>query len=115
MNKKYTFDEFREITATLRGENGCPWDREQTYQTMKSNVLEESYEVIDACESGGMKLADELGDLLLQVVMIAQIASEAGEFTMDDVINCVSEKMIHRHPHVFGDVKADTSEEVLKN
>lgn len=115
MDKKYTFDEFRGIIATLRSENGCPWDREQTYHTMESNVLEESYEVIDACETGGMKLADELGDLLLQVVMLAQIASEAGEFTMDDVINCISEKMIHRHPHVFGDVKADTSEEVLKN
>lgn len=115
MNKNYTFDEFREIIATLRGENGCPWDREQTYHTMESNVIEESYEVIDACESGGMKLADELGDLLLQVVMLAQIASEAGEFSMDDVINCIAEKMIHRHPHVFGDVKADTAEEVLKN
>ena len=115
MNKKYTFDEFCKIIATLRGENGCPWDREQTYHTMESNVLEESYEVIDACETGGMKLADELGDLLLQVVMLAQIAAEAGEFTMADVINCISEKMIHRHPHVFGNVKADTSEEVLRN
>ena len=115
MDKKYTFEEFKELIATLRGENGCPWDREQTYQTMKSNVLEESYEVIDACETGGMKLADELGDLLLQVVMLSQIASEAEEFTMDDVIDCISKKMIHRHPHVFGDVKADTSEEVLKN
>ncbi len=115
MKKKYTFDEFKEIIARLRGEGGCPWDREQTYKSMKSNVLEESYEVIDACETGGMKLADELGDLLLQVVMLSQIASEAGEFTMDDVIDCIAEKMIHRHPHVFGDVKAETSEEVLKN
>ncbi len=115
MDKKYTFEEFKSIIACLRGENGCPWDKEQTYQTMKSNVLEESYEVIDACEAGGMKLADELGDLLLQVVMLSQIASEAGEFCMDDVIDCISRKMIHRHPHVFGNVKAETSEEVLKN
>lgn len=115
MDKKYTFEDFKDIIAQLRGKNGCPWDKEQTYRTMKSNVLEESYEVIDACESGGMKLADELGDLLLQVVMLSQIASEAGEFGMDDVIDCISRKMIHRHPHVFGDVKAETSEEVLKN
>lgn len=115
MDKKYTFEEFIEIIADLRGENGCPWDKEQTYSTMKSNVLEESYEVIDACDSGGMKLADELGDLLLQVVMLSQIAKEAGEFDISDVIDCISKKMIHRHPHVFGNVKADTSEQVLKN
>lgn len=115
MDKKYTFDEFIKIIADLRGENGCPWDKEQTFETMKSNVLEESYEVIDACETGGMKLADELGDLLLQVVMLSQIAKEAGEFDIADVIDCISRKMIHRHPHVFGDVKADTSEQVLKN
>ena len=115
MDKKYTFDEFIKIIADLRGENGCPWDKEQTFVSMKSNVLEESYEVIDACDSGGMKLADELGDLLLQVVMLSQIAKEAGEFDISDVIDCISKKMIHRHPHVFGDVKADTSEQVLKN
>jgi len=115
MDKKYTFDEFIKIIADLRGENGCPWDKEQTFASMKSNVLEESYEVIDACDSGGMKLADELGDLLLQVVMLSQIAKEAGEFDISDVIDCISKKMIHRHPHVFGDVKADTSEQVLKN
>ncbi len=115
MDKKYTFDEFIKIIADLRGENGCPWDKEQTYATMKSNVLEESYEVIDACDSGGMKLADELGDLLLQVVMLSQIAKEEGEFDISDVIDCISRKMIHRHPHVFGDVKADTAEQVLIN
>ena len=115
MDKKYTFEEFIKIIADLRGENGCPWDKEQTFASMKSNVLEESYEVIDACDSGGMKLADELGDLLLQVVMLSQIAKEAGEFDITDVIDCISKKMIHRHPHVFGDVKADTSEQVLKN
>ena len=112
---KYSFEDFIRIIADLRGENGCPWDKEQTYKTMKSNVLEESYEVIDACETGGLKLADELGDLLLQVVMLSQIAKEAGEFDITDVIDLISKKMIHRHPHVFGNVKADTAEEVLKN
>ena len=112
---KHTFEDFINIIADLRGENGCPWDKEQTYKTMKSNVLEESYEVIDACETGGLKLADELGDLLLQVVMLSQIAKESGEFDITDVIDLISKKMIHRHPHVFGDVKADTAEEVLKN
>ena len=111
----YTFKDFTDIIATLRGENGCPWDREQTYQTMKDTILEESYEVIDACGSGGEKLADELGDLLLQIVLTSQIASELGEFDISDVINLIAKKMIHRHPHVFGDVKADTSDEVLKN
>ena len=115
MDKKYTFDEFIEIIAKLRGENGCPWDREQTFSSMKTTVLEESYEVIDACDEGGKKLADELGDLFLQIVMLSQIASEDKSFDISDVIDMISKKMIHRHPHVFGDVKADTADEVLKN
>ena len=115
MDKKYSFADFVDIIAMLRGENGCPWDREQTYKTMKNTILEESYETIDACDAGGEKLADELGDLLLQIVLTAQIASESGEFDINDVIDCISKKMIHRHPHVFGNVKAETAEEVLVN
>lgn len=113
--KKYTFNDLTDIVAKLRSENGCPWDREQTVETLKPCVLEECYEVIDACEKGGMTLADELGDLLLQVVMISQISSETNEFMIDDVISCICEKMIRRHPHVFGSVTADTTDEVLEN
>ncbi len=112
---KYTFDDLCETVKTLRSENGCPWDREQTIPDLKNYVLEESYEVIDACSVGGMKLADELGDLLLQIVMIAEIASEEKSFDITDVINLVTEKMIHRHPHVFADGSAKTSEQVLEN
>lgn len=115
MSKNYTFEDFTKLIATLRGEGGCPWDRQQTFESMKNTVLEESYEVIDACDVGGMKLADELGDLLLQIVLLAQIGSEEDSFNINDVINCISEKMIHRHPHVFGDVKADSAEQVLIN
>ena len=113
--KKYTFNDLVDIIAQLRGENGCPWDREQTVETLKPCLLEESYEVLDACEKGGMTLADELGDLLLQVVMISQINSETESFCIDDVISCICEKMIRRHPHVFGNVSADTTDEVLEN
>ena len=85
MDKKYTFEELIEIIAKLRGENGCPWDKEQTFETLKSTVLEESYEVIDALSVGGTKLADELGDLLLQIVMLSQIASEDKIFDISEV------------------------------
>ena len=112
---KYDINDFLKITAILRGEGGCPWDREQTYESLKRYVLEEAYEVIDACDTGGMKLADELGDLLLQITMLSQIGSEDGTFCFDDVCDLVSKKMIQRHPHVFGNVKADTSEKVLDN
>lgn len=112
---RYNIDDFLKITAILRGEGGCPWDREQTYESLKRYVLEEAYEVIDACDTGGMKLADELGDLLLQITMLSQIGTEDGAFCFDDVCDLVSKKMIKRHPHVFGDVKADTSDQVLDN
>ena len=112
---EYKFEDLLKIVKTLRGENGCPWDREQTIESLKSYVLEESYEVMDACTEGGMKLADELGDLLLQIVMIAEIASEEGSFNINDVIKLISEKMIHRHPHVFADECAKTSAQVLDN
>ncbi len=116
MDKKYTFEELLEIVEKLRGEDGCPWDREQTHESIKHNLIEEGYELIEALESGEYdKMADESGDLLLQVVFHAQIGKENGEYTIDDVISAVCQKLIRRHPHVFGDVKAEDTEEVLRN
>lgn len=112
--KQYTLQDLLDIMEQLRA--GCPWDREQTYESLKRYVIEEAYEVVEAVDgTDKMALADELGDLLLQVVFYAQIGKERGEFSMEDVLRCVCEKMIHRHPHVFGTEKAETSEEVLKN
>ena len=114
-----SFDEFVKVIARLRAEDGCPWDREQTHATLKAACIEEAAEVvcgINVLEETGNpeNLKEELGDLLLQIVMHAQIAEEEGLFTIDDVIRNVTEKMIRRHPHVFGTAKADTSAEVLK-
>ncbi len=111
----YTFEDLLKIMEKLRGEGGCPWDREQTYESLKRYVLEEAYEVIEAVDESRAALADELGDLLLQVVFYAQIGKEAGDFTIDDVLSYVCNKMIHRHPHVFGDAVAETSDDVLVN
>ena len=112
--KDFTFEEFNGIISTLRSEGGCPWDREQTHDSIKRNLIEEAYEAVEALDSGDkMKFADELGDVLLQVVFHSQIGKENGTFTISDVINLVSEKMISRHTHIFGDDKADTSDEVL--
>lgn len=112
----HTFNDFVEIIARLRGEGGCPWDAEQTHESIKKNMIEEAYEALEAIDSGnGEKMADELGDLLLQIVFHAQIGKEAGEFTIDDVIEAVSQKMIRRHPHVFADVDVKNSAEVLVN
>lgn len=100
----------------LRGPDGCPWDREQTIDSLKSNLIEETYEVIDAMESGDRAdLKEELGDLLLQVVFQAQICDEEGSFTFDDVAGTIADKLVRRHPHVFGDVQADTSDQVIRN
>jgi len=117
---KYSFDEFREIIKTLRSENGCPWDREQTHESLKPCMIEEAAELAASIriydETGDdTNLCEELGDVLLQVFLHSQIAEEEGRFTIDDVITCISEKMIRRHPHVFGDQNADTSEQVLQN
>ena len=106
MNKNNTFEEFLKIIETLRGENGCPWDREQTHTSLKPCVMEEAAELVCAIriydQTGNSEnMQEELGDLLLQVVMHSQIAQEEGLFTIEDVINTVSEKMIRRHPHVF--------------
>ena len=101
---------------TLRSEKGCPWDREQNLSTLKQYLVEESYEVLDAIDSGDRsKLVDELGDLLLQVVFQSQICSEEGSFTFDDVARSICEKLIRRHPHVFGEVKVNGSADVLRN
>lgn len=112
--KKYTIDELREIVKKLRGENGCPWDRVQTHDSIKSSMIEESYEAIDALEKGDDAMfANELGDLLLQVVFHSEIASERGAFDFDDVVYEISQKMIDRHTHVFGTDEANNASEVL--
>ncbi len=113
---KKDFYEFCDIVEKLRAPGGCPWDREQTHESLKKHLIEEAYEVADAIEEGkGMDIADELGDVLLQVVMHAQIGKEEGTFDINDVTDLVSKKMIERHPHVFGDVSVKNSEEVLDN
>jgi len=103
-----TFSDLTALIARLRGEGGCPWDRAQTHTSLRPYVLEEAYETIAAIDTGDPgSLADELGDLLLQVLLHSQIASEAGEFTIDDVIENLAAKLIRRHPHVFGDAPSD--------
>jgi MazG family protein len=104
------------IMARLRAPGGCPWDREQTFDTIKRYTLEETYEVLEAIDNKNWKeLPGELGDLLLQVLFYAEMAKEQGSFTIDDVLDTLSNKLVYRHPHVFGDVKADDSAQVLKN
>lgn len=113
-NKKYDFNDFIEIIAALRAPGGCPWDISQTHESLKECLIEESDEVLQAIDTGDdANLCEELGDVLLQVVMHAQIASEEGRFDINDVIQGVSEKMVRRHPHVFGDVKVTSQEESL--
>ena len=115
-----SFDELKEVVRKLRAPDGCPWDKEQTHSSLKPGCIEEAAEVIcgiNVYEKTGNpeNLKEELGDLLLQVVMQAQIAEEEGIFTMDDVAKGITEKLIRRHPHVFGDVKVADSKEVLVN
>lgn len=108
------FTRLVEVMARLRGEGGCPWDREQTRESLKPYVVEEAYEVLEAIDEGdAAKLREELGDLLLQVVFQAQVAREVGEFTISEVIQAIVEKLVRRHPHVFGDASASTAQEVL--
>ena len=111
-----SFEAFQEIVAHLRAPDGCPWDREQTHQSLRSHLLSESYEVLAALDASdpGM-LREELGDLLLQIVLHAQIAVEAGEFTMEDVLKGIHTKIVRRHPHVFGDLEIPDVQGVLKN
>lgn len=114
--EKYNFDDLVEIVSLLRAPGGCPWDREQTHESIKRNLVEESYELIEAIDGGKPeKIADESGDLLLQVVFHAVIGSDNGEYDVSDVTDAICRKLIHRHPHVFGDVSVSGSGEVLKN
>jgi tetrapyrrole methylase family protein/MazG family protein len=110
------FEKLVALQARLRAVNGCPWDREQTHISLRTYLIEEAYEVLDALESGDdAKFAEEMGDLLLQIVFHSQIARETGRFTVADVIRSVHEKMVRRHPHVFGKKGAKDAAEVLKN
>jgi MazG family protein len=110
------FERLVALQARLRAPNGCPWDREQTHATLRTYLIEEAYEVLDAMKSGDdAKFANEMGDLLLQVVFHSQIAAEQGRFTVADVIREVHEKMVRRHPHVFGEKRAKDAAEVLRN
>ncbi len=110
------FEKLVALQARLRARNGCPWDREQTHTTLRTYLVEEAYEVLDALQSGDdAKFAEEMGDLLLQIVFHSQIAAEEGRFTVADVIREVHEKMVRRHPHVFGEKRAKDAAEVLRN
>ena len=116
--KKYTLDDLVQVIRILRGENGCPWDRVQTHESIRQDMLEEAYEAADAIDKGNMEnLCEELGDVLMQVVFHAEIEAEKGGFTIEDVIRGICEKMVYRQPHVFGngEVQADTAEQVLVN
>jgi len=107
------FDALVDIIARLRAPDGCPWDRKQTHASLRENLLEECYEVLEALDEGGSgELCDELGDLMMQIVLHAQIATEAGEFELGDVLSSINTKLIHRHPHIFGSKTVKDAEEV---
>ncbi|MCC7117064.1 MAG: nucleoside triphosphate pyrophosphohydrolase [Anaerolineales bacterium] len=111
-----SFESFAEIVAHLRAPNGCPWDREQTHQTLRAHLLGEAYEVLAALDENDVdSMREEFGDLLLQIVLNSQIASETGEFNLTQVIQRINEKLIRRHPHVFGETKVAGAGEVLQN
>jgi tetrapyrrole methylase family protein / MazG family protein len=110
-----SFDELVRIMAVLRAPDGCPWDREQTHMSLRKHLVEEAYEAVAAIEAGDdAEMADELGDILLQVVFHAQIASEDGRFDIDDVADAIITKLRRRHPHIFADAVADTAAEVVE-
>ena len=114
--KSYGFNDLMEVVRILRAPGGCPWDREQTHQSIRRNFLEEVCEAVEAIDENSPEhLKEELGDVLLQVALHAVMEEEAGRFTMDDVADGICKKLIYRHPHVFGDVVADTTGEVLAN
>lgn len=114
--KNYNFDDLVVIVSILRGDGGCPWDIEQTHKSIRDDIIEETYEVIEAIDNEDpILLREELGDVLLQVVFHSSIESDVGNFTIDDVCDEICKKMIVRHPHVFANTVAKTSEEVLKN
>ena len=114
---RYDWADFLEIMRLLRGPGGCPWDAEQTHQSIRRNFLEETYETLDALDrDDAVDMQEELGDVLMQVVFHATIEEERGRFTMADVVDGVAQKMVYRHPHVFGGtMQADNSEQVLVN
>lgn len=112
---EYSFQKLVDLVAELRSEHGCPWDREQTFKSLIPSITEEVEEVVHAIEADDMEnLKEELGDVLLNVLLQAQIAKEAGLFEIKDVLAVVSEKIVRRHPHVFGDKKFETSAQVLE-
>ena len=112
----HKFDTLVAIIAKLRAPDGCPWDKEQTHRTLRANLLSEAYEVLEALDEGEKdKLCEELGDLLLQIMLHAQIAKDDGEFEIGDVIKSISGKIVHRHPHIFGSVKVRDAKEVMHN
>ncbi len=114
--EKYNIDDLLEIMALLRSENGCPWDKVQTHESIRTDLIEEAYEVCEGIDNNSPEmLREELGDLLLQIVFHSQIERESGNFTFDDVCNDICQKLVYRHPHVFGEVKVNGSEDVLKN
>jgi len=114
--KNSSLESFENLIAHLRAPEGCPWDREQTHKTLRSNLIEETYEVLQALDSGNADdLREELGDLLLQIVLHAQISNEAGEFNLPKVVAGIHQKLVHRHPHVFGDEKIQGADGVLRN
>lgn len=119
MSKPEKLDQFAtlvDIIARLRAPDGCPWDRKQTHASLRENLLEECYEVLEALGEGEPeKLCDELGDLLMQIVLHAQIAAEGGEFELGDVVRGINAKLIHRHPHIFGLTKVKNADEVAHN
>ena len=113
---RYSFEDLKIILQLLRGENGCPWDREQDHHSIRANLIEETYEVVEAIDNDDpVLLREELGDLLFQIFFHAELEKEVDHFTVEDVVDEICKKMITRHPHVFGDVSADTTAEVLKN
>ena len=114
--KYKNLEELIGVIAKLRAPDGCPWDREQTHQTLRSNMIEEAYEAVDAIDENSIShLKEELGDVLLQVLLHSQIASEYNEFDIEDVAKELKDKLIHRHPHVFGDTSVKNAEEVKDN
>lgn len=115
-NKYYTINELIDIVKCLRGDNGCPWDKEQNHKSIRNNFIEEVYEAVEAIDTDNpVLLREELGDVLLQVVFHCQIESELNSFTFDDVVDELCRKLIIRHPHVFGEVKVSDTNEVLNN
>ncbi len=113
---RYTIEDLKKILEILRSENGCPWDKVQTHESIRTDLIEETYEVCEGIDKNSPEmLREELGDLLLQIVFHAQIERENGTFDFDDVCNDICQKLVYRHPHVFGEVKVSDSDEVLKN